>query len=86
MVSVPSRKQVVVVGNKPSEDFDGMLAAAHASYNPNETVSHFLDLQVELISESDVNTCQVDLNSLICFFLITILPFPFMAGDSHRSN
>ena len=41
MVSVPSRKQVVVVANKASGEFDSMLAAAHASYSPNETVSNF---------------------------------------------
>ncbi|XP_027116948.2 uncharacterized protein [Coffea arabica] len=40
MVSVPSRKQVVVVANKASGEFDSMLAAAHASYSPNETVIH----------------------------------------------
>ncbi|XP_042476929.1 spermatogenesis-associated protein 20 isoform X2 [Macadamia integrifolia] len=40
MLSVPSRKQVVLVGHKPSADFDGMIAAAHASYDPNKTVIH----------------------------------------------
>ncbi|KAH6813974.1 catalytics protein [Perilla frutescens var. frutescens] len=40
MLSVPSRKQVVVVGRKPSQEFDRMLAAAHSSYNPNRTVIH----------------------------------------------
>ena len=38
MHCVPSRKQVVVVGDKASEEFDKMLAAAHSSYNPNKTV------------------------------------------------
>ncbi|KAG8477663.1 hypothetical protein CXB51_027700 [Gossypium anomalum] len=38
MLSVPSRKQVVLVGHKPSEEFENMLAAAHASYDPNKTV------------------------------------------------
>lgn len=40
MLAVPSHKQVVLVGRKPSVEFDSMLAAAHASYNPNRTVIH----------------------------------------------
>lgn len=40
MFSVPSRKQVVLVGHKPSLEFDNMLAAAHATYDPNNTVIH----------------------------------------------
>lgn len=39
IISVLSRKQVVLVGHKPSLEFDNMLAAAHASYDPNKTVS-----------------------------------------------
>ncbi|QHN95666.1 spermatogenesis-associated protein 20-like [Arachis ipaensis] len=40
MLRVPSRKQVVVVGERNSEKFERMLAAAHASYDPNKTVLH----------------------------------------------
>ncbi|XP_057963726.1 uncharacterized protein LOC131154915 [Malania oleifera] len=40
MLSVPSRKQVVLVGRKTSVDFSDMMAAAHASYDPNRTVIH----------------------------------------------
>ncbi|KAL6968456.1 dTMP kinase [Sarracenia purpurea var. burkii] len=40
MLSVPSRKQVVLVGPKSSVEFENMLAAAHASYDPNKTVIH----------------------------------------------
>ncbi|KAI5680403.1 hypothetical protein M9H77_01630 [Catharanthus roseus] len=40
MLSVPSRKHVVVIGKKPSTKLDNMLAAAHASYDPNRTVVH----------------------------------------------
>lgn len=39
MLSVPSRKQVVLVGSKLLPEFENMLAAAHASYEPNKTVS-----------------------------------------------
>ncbi|KDO87363.1 hypothetical protein CISIN_1g003115mg [Citrus sinensis] len=39
MLSVPSRKHVVLVGHKSSVDFENMLAAAHASYDLNKTVS-----------------------------------------------
>ncbi|KAL9247185.1 hypothetical protein vseg_020642 [Gypsophila vaccaria] len=40
MLTIPSRKQVVLVGNKASIQFDHMLAAAHATYDPNRTVIH----------------------------------------------
>ncbi|KAL0389599.1 UNVERIFIED_CONTAM: Spermatogenesis-associated protein 20 [Sesamum calycinum] len=40
MFSIPSRKQVVVVGPKSSPEYEGMLAAAHASYDPSRTVIH----------------------------------------------
>lgn len=39
MLTVPSRKQVVLVGHKASVEFENMLAAAHAAYEPNKTVS-----------------------------------------------
>ncbi|KAJ8749621.1 hypothetical protein K2173_026270 [Erythroxylum novogranatense] len=42
MTSVPSRKHVVLVGRNPSLEFDNMLATAHASYDPNKTVSTLL--------------------------------------------
>ncbi|KAL5983870.1 hypothetical protein ACLOJK_017966 [Asimina triloba] len=38
MVSVPSGKQVVLVGEKPSEEFDSMVVAAHGLYDPNRMV------------------------------------------------
>ncbi|XP_038682630.1 spermatogenesis-associated protein 20 isoform X2 [Tripterygium wilfordii] len=40
MLSVPSRRQVVLVGHKPSAEFENMLAAAHSTYDPNRTVIH----------------------------------------------
>ncbi|KAL3647924.1 hypothetical protein CASFOL_008892 [Castilleja foliolosa] len=40
MLFVPSRKQVVLVGDKSSPLFHSMLASAHASYDPNKTVIH----------------------------------------------
>ncbi|KAI3449529.1 hypothetical protein Pfo_006194 [Paulownia fortunei] len=47
MLVIPSRKQVVLVGHKSSTDFDSMLAAAHASYDPNKTVIHIDPTDVE---------------------------------------
>lgn len=38
MISVPSRKQVVLVGSKSSEELNNMLSAAHSVYDPNKTV------------------------------------------------
>lgn len=40
MLSVPSRKQVVLVGEKGSAEFHDMVAAAFSSYDPNRTVSN----------------------------------------------
>ncbi|KAK7284684.1 hypothetical protein RJT34_19434 [Clitoria ternatea] len=40
MLHVPSRKQVVVVGERASKEFESMLFAAHALYDPNRTVIH----------------------------------------------
>ena len=42
MLCVPSRKQVVLVGERTSEEFESMLAAAHALYDPNRTVSEVI--------------------------------------------
>ncbi|KAG6504986.1 hypothetical protein ZIOFF_037334 [Zingiber officinale] len=38
MLSVPSRKQVVLVGDKSSSEFANMVIAVFASYDPNRTV------------------------------------------------
>uniref|UniRef100_A0A1J3FXV8 Spermatogenesis-associated protein 20 n=1 Tax=Noccaea caerulescens TaxID=107243 RepID=A0A1J3FXV8_NOCCA len=40
MISVPSRKQVVLVGRKSSVEINDMLSAAHSVYDPNKTVIH----------------------------------------------
>jgi hypothetical protein len=40
MLSVPSRKQVVLVGEKGSVEFQDMVAATFSSYDPNRTVSN----------------------------------------------
>lgn len=42
MLAAPSRKQVVIVGPKGCNDFEDLIAAAHAAYDPNKTVSLFL--------------------------------------------
>ncbi|CAE6138872.1 unnamed protein product [Arabidopsis arenosa] len=40
MISVPSTKQVVLVGSKSSAELNNMLSAAHSVYDPNKTVIH----------------------------------------------
>nr|XP_043622701.1 spermatogenesis-associated protein 20 isoform X1 [Erigeron canadensis] len=40
MLSVPSKKQIVLVGKKASPDMESMLVSVHASYDPNKTVIH----------------------------------------------
>lgn len=39
MLSVPSRKQIVLAGDKNSTEFDDMVAAVYLYYDPNRTVS-----------------------------------------------
>ncbi|XP_024965667.1 spermatogenesis-associated protein 20 isoform X1 [Cynara cardunculus var. scolymus] len=40
MLSVPSKKQVVLVGKKATPEMEGMLVSVHASYDLNKTVIH----------------------------------------------
>ncbi|KAJ7977515.1 spermatogenesis-associated protein 20 [Quillaja saponaria] len=40
MLATPSRKQVVLVGQRTSVEFENMIAAAQALYDPNRTVIH----------------------------------------------
>lgn len=40
MVSIPYRKQVVLVGHKTTVEFEDMLSTAHSIYDPNSTVIH----------------------------------------------
>ncbi|CAK7348254.1 unnamed protein product [Dovyalis caffra] len=61
MISVPSRKQVVLVGHKPSLEFDNMLAAAHASYEPNKTVIHIDPTNNEEMEIWDDNNSNIAL-------------------------
>lgn len=51
MISVPSRKQVVLVGSKSSAELNNMLTAAHSVYDPNKTVKRLL----KLIQSSQTN-------------------------------
>ncbi|KAK9136958.1 hypothetical protein Sjap_007552 [Stephania japonica] len=70
MLSVTSRKQVVLVGPKSNAGFDYMLAAAHATYSPNKTVIHldptdkddveFWERENENIANMGKNTSAVD--------------------------
>uniref|UniRef100_A0A1D1ZHJ6 Spermatogenesis-associated protein 20 n=1 Tax=Anthurium amnicola TaxID=1678845 RepID=A0A1D1ZHJ6_9ARAE len=38
MLAAPSRKQVVIVGNKTSSEFKDMVSTVYSSYDPNRTV------------------------------------------------
>lgn len=39
MLSVPSRKQIILVGDKEAPQYKEMLVTAFESYDPNKTVS-----------------------------------------------
>ncbi|KAH1258978.1 Spermatogenesis-associated protein 20 [Glycine max] len=61
MLRVLSRKQVVVVGERTSEDFENMLAAAHAVYDPNRTVIHIDPNNKDEMEFWEVNNSNVAL-------------------------
>lgn len=63
LISVPSRKQVVLVGHRESSEFDNMLAAAHALYDPNRTVSN---------TDFNVNPIKPESQLRISFALLTL--------------
>lgn len=62
MLRVPSRRQVVVIGNNGSLEFDNMLAAAHASFDPNRTVIHIdpsKEDEIEFWEDTNKNIAQM---------------------------
>ncbi|XP_017252409.1 uncharacterized protein LOC108222933 isoform X1 [Daucus carota subsp. sativus] len=61
MLSVPSRKQVVLVGSKLLPEFENMLAAAHASYEPNKTVIHIDPADMEEMDFWETNNADIAL-------------------------
>ncbi|KAM7501270.1 hypothetical protein LguiB_000174 [Lonicera macranthoides] len=61
MLSVPSRKQVVLVGHKSSVQFEGMLVAAHASYETNRTVIHIDSTDTAEVEFWDENNANINL-------------------------
>ncbi|KAL5561535.1 hypothetical protein UlMin_031282 [Ulmus minor] len=61
MLFVPSRKQIVLVGHKPSSEFETMLTAAHASYHPNKTVIHIDPSNAEEMQFWEENNSNVAL-------------------------
>ncbi|KAK7337411.1 hypothetical protein VNO77_17983 [Canavalia gladiata] len=61
MLHVPFRKQVVVVGERTSEEFESMLEAAHAFYDPNRTVIHIDPNSKEEMEFWEVNNSNIAL-------------------------
>ncbi|KAL2345388.1 hypothetical protein Fmac_006673 [Flemingia macrophylla] len=61
MLHVPSRKEVVVVGERTSNEFENMLAAAHALYDPNRTVIHIDPSNKEEMEFWEVNNSNIAL-------------------------
>jgi hypothetical protein len=69
MLSVPSRKQVVLVGKKGSAEFQDMVAATFSSYDPNRTVSDDCS-EVKLFHFGcllSANSARKDLMLIRCF-------------------
>ncbi|KAL3849786.1 hypothetical protein ACJIZ3_011668 [Penstemon smallii] len=61
MLTVPSRKQVVLVGHKSTPEFEQMLSAAHSSYDPNKTVIHIDPSDVEEMGFWEENNDKIAL-------------------------
>ncbi|XP_062088029.1 uncharacterized protein LOC133794686 isoform X1 [Humulus lupulus] len=61
MLSVPSRKQVVLLGHKPSLELVNMLDAVHAQYDPNKTVIHIDPFNAEEMQFWEENNSDVAL-------------------------
>ncbi|URD82176.1 spermatogenesis-associated protein [Musa troglodytarum] len=62
MLAVPSRKQVVLVGDKASAEFDDMVVAVFASYDPNRTViqiDHSSSEEMEFWENCNPNIAQM---------------------------
>ncbi|PWZ33843.1 Spermatogenesis-associated protein 20 [Zea mays] len=59
MLSVPSRKQVVIVGQKGSEEFQDMVAATFSSYDPNRTVIQIDPRNTEEMEFWDGNNANI---------------------------
>ncbi|CAL4959548.1 unnamed protein product [Urochloa decumbens] len=59
MLSVPSRKQVVLVGQKGSVEFQDMVAATFSSYDPNRTVIQIDPQNTEEMEFWDRNNANI---------------------------
>ncbi|CAO2839624.1 unnamed protein product [Amaranthus hypochondriacus] len=59
MLSVPSRKQVVLVGRRSLAQFDSMFIAAHAAYDPNKTVIHIDPSDTEEMNFWELNNKKI---------------------------
>ncbi|CAD6235031.1 unnamed protein product [Miscanthus lutarioriparius] len=59
MLSVPSRKQVVLVGQKGSEEFQDMVAATFSLYDPNRTVIQIDPRNTEEMEFWDNNNANI---------------------------
>lgn len=67
MLTIPSKKQIVLVGHKSSTAFDEMLAAVHATYDPNKTVIHVDPsdtAEMEFWEENNKNIALMSRNNL----------------------
>lgn len=66
MLTVPSWKQVVLVGDKASAEYSDMVTAVYASYDPNRTVN------------SPLFFCLLSVSTKLLNFDPNPLKFPFI--------
>ncbi|XP_010522664.1 PREDICTED: spermatogenesis-associated protein 20 isoform X2 [Tarenaya hassleriana] len=62
MLYVPARKQVVLVGRKPSSELCNMLSAVHSVYDPNKTVIHIdpsSSVDMEFWEKHNINIADI---------------------------
>lgn len=54
LLAVPSRKQVVIVGPKSTPNFESLVVASHAPYDPDKTI-----IQIDLSNKEDTEFWQM---------------------------
>ncbi|CAA7398446.1 unnamed protein product [Spirodela intermedia] len=68
MLAVSSRKQVVIVGNKASPEFNGMVSTVYSSYDPNRRVIQIdpsKEEEMEFWQEGNLSIAAMARNSLL---------------------
>ncbi|KVI12518.1 protein of unknown function DUF255 [Cynara cardunculus var. scolymus] len=66
MLSVPSKKQVVLVGKKATPEMEGMLVSVHASYDLNKTIGFWKEKNPNVAAMAKSNVVAEKAVALVC--------------------